>query len=106
MEIIVLFLLGYYGFIYCWPILQLWTLLRCKGWWRVAAILFLLPALPLYLLIIQSFLVPISQTKSGQLIVFVAPVGLLAMLYLPTIALGYELSRRRKARIQNPVASV
>lgn len=90
------FLLAYFGFMVGYPFLQLWTLLRCRGWWRAAALFCLIPAAPFYVFSAMDFL---GYFSSGSLLgLVVGLVGPVPMSYLAIVALGYERSRRRRNR--------
>jgi hypothetical protein len=101
MAIVVLFVIGYFGFLFGYPLLQLWTLVRCRAWWRVASIICLIPSLFMYIFAIQDFLFPASEASLASIVV--APFGLVTNFYLTIVALGYESSRRRKAKAQNRI---
>ena len=99
---VILFFIGYFGFIFVYPLLQLWTLVRCRDWWRAASVFCLIPAVPFYIWSVQDFLHP---QDASLLALFVAGIGLLPLLYLTVIAVGYELVRRR-ATVSNELSAI
>lgn len=84
-----------------YPLLQVWILVRCRGGWRTAAVLGLVPLAPFYLWCLgKLFGSQASGDLSGMLIEFAAPW---ALLYPAVIAIGDSVSRAAGAAV--PVAA-
>lgn len=82
-----------FGFLYGYPLLQLWTLLRCRGWWRVCSLLCLIPTVPFYATTLRDFLFPQSGSLWGLLVLVFGPVP---VVYLTVLAIGFEVISGRK----------
>ena len=91
---IYVFMISYLGFMLGYPFLQLWTLLRCRGWWRAFAVFCLIFAVPLYVWSVLDYLAVFGRSGLGSLIV--AFLGIWPMLYLLLLALGFESTRKRR----------
>jgi hypothetical protein len=96
MFITILFAVCYFGFIFGYPILQLWTLFRFHGWWRAFSIFCLIPTVPFYVWSVKDLVAPETQASLGSLgVAFIGPVP---MLYLTFMASGYEAAMRQRMK--------
>jgi hypothetical protein len=93
----IIFAISYFGFLVGYPFLQLWTLFRCRGWWRAFSSFCLIPAIPLYAWAMNTFFHPRSDGDLSSLLV--APLGLIPNLYLIAVGLGFEMMRRWNRRV-------
>ncbi len=88
----IVFVMVFLGIALVYPVLQAWTIWRCRGGWRTASLLCLVPMGPFYLWSLYKILIPQpSGDLSGMLIMFVAPWPIL---YLIVLALVSEASRK------------
>jgi hypothetical protein len=95
MLIPIVFMVGLGGFVFGYPILQLWTLVGCRGWWRAFGVFCLVPAVPFYAWSLNAVFAPSSPASLAEIII--APVGGIFMLYLALVAVGFELQTRRSS---------
>jgi hypothetical protein len=81
------------AYVFGYPALQLETLLRCRGAWRTASILCLVPMAPFYAWALYKVFGPqVNGDLSGLLILLVAP---LPLVYLTVLAIAYEVAAAR-----------
>jgi hypothetical protein len=90
------FVIAYFGFLVGYPLLQLWTLFRCRGWWRAFSSFCLIPAIPLYAWALATLLHPRSDGDLSSLLV--APLAVIPNLYVIAVGLGFEMMRWRNWR--------
>jgi hypothetical protein len=93
---IYVFVLAYFGFLFGYPLLQLWTLMRCSGWWRAFALFSLVPAGPLYAWSLMYLLYPSAEGLEQFIVAF---VGILPLAYLTVVALGFEAVRKHQLAV-------
>ncbi|MFN0021303.1 MAG: hypothetical protein ACKVP0_23890 [Pirellulaceae bacterium] len=78
------------AYVFGYPALQLWTLVRCSGGWRIASIACLLPMAPFYCWALFKVFGPKTHGDlSGILILLIAPWPLL---YLATLAISHQVA--------------
>lgn len=88
----VFFAMVFVGIAFVYPFLQAWTLWRCRGGWRTASLLCLVPMGPFYLWSLYKIIMPQpSGDLSGLLIMVVAPWPIL---YLIVLTLMSEANRK------------
>ena len=103
MLIAIVFSIAYFGFMFGYPLLQLWTLFRCRAWWRAAAVICLILTVPLYVWAWQDWLDPKNEASLMSLVF--AMIGTVPLLSLLVITTGYESSLKR-SKIQEQYSYV
>ena len=93
MDAATAFIIAYPGFMLGYPFLQLWTLIRCRKWWRTASVICMVFALPLYIWAWVDRNNP-NQGASLMMLLF-AFLGSFPMLFLMITAVGFEFTARR-----------
>ena len=81
------------AYVFGYPALQIFTLLRCAGAWKIASVFCLVPMAPFYLWTLYKVFGP--QTNGDLSGIFIFLIAPWPLLYLAVLAIAYEVIRAR-----------